>query len=168
MPGAPVAGGRLAFVPVFSETLLPSVWKWLLAPAGGFAAAMITVVLGIPVAVTVGLAVTIALVVVLLRTAPVTVVTAEELRAGRAHIAREFIDAVEIVEGSDLEKAMGPGLDARAHIQFSSSAPAAVRVVLRDPQDPTPYWLISTRRAAELARALVGDAAQAAHSEQTG
>ncbi|WP_165962943.1 DUF3093 domain-containing protein [Occultella glacieicola] len=155
-------------MPVYSETLLPSVWKWLLAPAGGAAAGIITVVLGVPVAVVVGVVVTIALVAVLVRTAPVTVVTDDELRAGRAHLPREFVGSVEILEGSALEQAMGPGLDARAHLQFSSSAPAAVRVDLRDPQDPTPYWLLSTRHAHELARALVADADQAAHSEQTG
>ena len=34
--------------------------------------------------------------------------------------------------------------------------PTAVRVDLNDPDDPTPYWFISTRKPVELVRALQG------------
>jgi hypothetical protein len=36
-----------------------------------------------------------------------------------------------------------------------------VRVTLEDPDDPTPYWLISTRRPEELVRVLTSAASDA-------
>jgi hypothetical protein len=35
--------------------------------------------------------------------------------------------------------------------------PGVVRVELRDPEDPTPYWIVSSRRPQELAKALSSD-----------
>jgi hypothetical protein len=35
-----------------------------------------------------------------------------------------------------------------------SWVPTAVRIDLVDPDDPTPYWFVSTRRPDELVRAL--------------
>jgi len=37
----------------------------------------------------------------------------------------------------------------------------AVRVAVNDPADPTPYWIISTRWPADLARAIVAARASA-------
>lgn len=49
---------------------------------------------------------------------------------------------------------LGPRADARAYLAHRGWIRTAIQVEVRDDADPTPYWLISTRRADELAAAL--------------
>ena len=49
---------------------------------------------------------------------------------------------------------LGPGADPLAFVVQRPWIPGAVQVVLDDPADPTPYWLVSTRRPERLARLL--------------
>ena len=44
--------------------------------------------------------------------------------------------------------------DARAYLLLRPYRKKAVKVSLSDPADPTPYWLVSTRRPDALAAAL--------------
>ena len=46
--------------------------------------------------------------------------------------------------------------DARAFLLLRPYVKTAVRVDLEDPADPTPYWLLSSRRPEALAAALAG------------
>ncbi len=45
-------------------------------------------------------------------------------------------------------------LDARAWLLLRGWIPGVVRVRLDDPDDPTPYWLVSSRHPRRLAAAL--------------
>jgi hypothetical protein len=45
-------------------------------------------------------------------------------------------------------------LDGRAYLCLRGWISPVVRVELDDPDDPTPYWLVSTRRPAQLVAAL--------------
>lgn len=92
--------------------------------------------------------------VVLVRTAPLVEVSGGELRAGPAHLPLDRVGAVQVLEGDALRHALGPGLDARAYVCLRGWIHTAVRVELDDPLDPTPYWIVSTRRPAQLAAAL--------------
>ena len=49
---------------------------------------------------------------------------------------------------------LGPGADPRAFLFTRPFVGPVVRVDLRDPADPHPYWLVSTRRPGELAAAV--------------
>lgn len=86
--------------------------------------------------------------------APKIVVTATELRVGIAHIPRKLLGDVSIVEKDTIFQERGPNLDPMAFTSFQSSVKTAVKIRLADSRDPTPYWLISTRRPNELARVL--------------
>ena len=46
-------------------------------------------------------------------------------------------------------------LDARAYLCIRGWIPTGIRVAVADPQDPTPYWLVSTRRPEELLTAFL-------------
>ena len=94
------------------------------------------------------------IVAVLLATAPVIEVTDAELRVGRARIERTFLGTATAHEGADAFAERGTRLDARAWLKLRGWIPGVVRVPLTDPADPTPYWLVSTRRPEELAAAL--------------
>ncbi len=89
-----------------------------------------------------------------------------ELVAGRARIPVQLLGVPRVLDRDEMLAALGPGSDARDFALVRSWLPAAVQVEVLDPADPTPRWLVSTRRATELAAAIV--AAQAAHSEQIG
>jgi len=86
--------------------------------------------------------------------APVVEVTDTEFRAGRARLPRAAVGAVEGFEGAAATTQRGPKLDARAWILFRGYVSGVVRVEVADPQDPTPYWLVSVRHPDRVVAAL--------------
>jgi hypothetical protein len=50
---------------------------------------------------------------------------------------------------------LGVGADPLAFVVQRPWVPGAVQVLLNDPADPTPYWVISSRRPTQLAAALL-------------
>lgn len=94
------------------------------------------------------------IVVALLATTAVIEVTDGMLRVGRARIERTHVGAVTAHTGSDAVAERGTRLDARAWLLLRGWIPGVVRIEIADDADPTPYWLVSTRRPAELAAAL--------------
>lgn len=85
---------------------------------------------------------------------PVIEVRDGELRAGPARIPVHQTGEVEALRGAEAREARGTGLDARAHILFRGSIDPVARIAITDPDDPAPYWVLSTRRPEELAGAL--------------
>jgi Protein of unknown function (DUF3093) len=81
-------------------------------------------------------------------------VTSGELHAGRAHILLEHVGAVEALDAEGTRRLAGVDADARAYLVLRPYLKRAVRIEILDAADPTPYWLVSTRRPAELAAAL--------------
>ena len=86
--------------------------------------------------------------------------------AGRATLPLEFVGAVLVLDPGETRHLAGPGADARAFLLLRGSASTAVKVVLDDPADPTPYWLVGTRHPRRLRDALL--AAKAAKDAQHG
>lgn len=76
------------------------------------------------------------------------------LQAGTARIDVEFIGAVMALDNAATRELSGPLADARAFLLLRPYLPRAVRVDIDDPDDPTPYWLVSSRRPATLVTAL--------------
>jgi hypothetical protein len=140
--------------PVFHERLWPSWWVFattaLVIPASLLIFLPISPLAGIATA----LALYAAIVATLLATTPTLEVTAHEFRAGRASLPRFAIGAVTAATGSDAVAERGPALDARAWLLLRGWIHPVVRVEVLDADDPTPYWLVSTRRPAELVAAL--------------
>lgn len=73
---------------------------------------------------------------------------------GRAHLPVELISRAAAVPASAKSAAMGRQLDPSAFVQHRPWVKTMVLIVLDDPEDPTPYWLVSTRRPADLLAAL--------------
>jgi hypothetical protein len=78
----------------------------------------------------------------------------EEVRVGRAVIGRAWIGGVRPLDAAATRKRSESEADARAHLVLRPWVPATVEIVLDDPADPVPYWLVSTRRPGALASAL--------------
>ena len=82
------------------------------------------------------------------------VVTDTEFQAGRARIAVSYLADPRPLTGEEAWRAAGPGADARAYLLLRPYLREAVLVQVVDPADPVPYWLVSSRRPAQLAAAL--------------
>ena len=81
------------------------------------------------------------------------------LTAGRARISVEHVGAVQALDADATRRLAGRDADARAYLLLRPYLRRAVRIAIVDPADPTPYWLVSTRRPVRLAAALT-DATQ--------
>lgn len=138
----------------FQERLVPSAGFWAVVPLLGV---MVTVSL-LPVSgwVAIGGALVVcALAAAALRAAsPSIVVTADELQAGPAHVPVALLGPGTSFTGEQARLERGPRLDARAFLVVRGWVGPVVRIPLRDPADPTPYWLVSSRRPDELVAAL--------------
>jgi hypothetical protein len=77
-----------------------------------------------------------------------------ELWVGDAHLPVEFVGAVEVLRGPAKRRALGPELDPQAFLLHRGWVRAVLRIELTDPDDPTPYWVVSVRSADRLADLL--------------
>lgn len=82
------------------------------------------------------------------------IVTERQLFVGDAHIDRRYVTDAVGYDAEDARTARGTGLDARAFLMLRPWAKRAVRIDIRDETDPTPYWLVSSKRPMEFAAAL--------------
>jgi hypothetical protein len=76
------------------------------------------------------------------------------LRAGRARIPVSALGEVQTLDAESARLLAGRHADARAYLVIRPYLHRAVRVDVADPSDPTPYWLVATRRPDRLAAAL--------------
>lgn len=158
-PGSPATAGPAVADPArtgYTERLWVPWWWWPpgIAVFGLLAAeihmgypgvrAWLPYLLLIPVAV-----------VVLLRLGSLRLsVTGGELRVGPAHIPVKLITRSAAVPASAKRAALGRQLDPAAYVQHRPWVPTMVLLVLDDPEDPTPYWLVSTRHPQRVLAAL--------------
>jgi hypothetical protein len=138
----------------FEERLYPSAGMYLayslLSPMVLLAAAPF----GWPLAIALGSVTLLTVLVFSSVLSPLVVVDSERLLAGRMSIPLSVIGNATEIAKSDLRTELGPQLDARAQLMIRGDLMGAVKVEIADPNDPTPYLMISTRRPKELVSAL--------------
>jgi len=79
-----------------------------------------------------------------------------ELWVGGAHLPVGVISRSAEVPRSAKSAALGRQLDPAAYVVHRAWVGPMILVVLDDPDDPTPYWLVSCRRPDRLLAALQG------------
>ena len=140
---------------LFRERLsVPLAW-WVLAAL--FALSMLVAVgfyLGPVWGVGVGVATLAAAALMFTTMAVLVTVDEDELRVGRAVVERRYLGPCRALDAAATERRAGVEADARAHLVLKPYIATAVELTLDDPEDPVPYWLVSTRRPAQLAEAL--------------
>jgi hypothetical protein len=149
-------------VATYRERLWPSPAIWALVPANALVLTVVFLPVG-PAAATAGAVVgALATLLLLLRSTATLQVADGVLTAGRAQIPIGLLGPAEPLDPDRMRRATGPGLDARAYLLLRGWLRSGVRVPVQDPQDPTPYWLLSSRRPDQLAAAIsrAGSAAQ--------
>ncbi|PZS34847.1 MAG: DUF3093 domain-containing protein [Pseudonocardiales bacterium] len=94
-----------------------------------------------------------------------------ELFVDDAHLPLRYVSTAVPVAGEAKRTALGPRLSALAFVVHRPWVRGAVKLTLDDPADPTPYWIISSRRPADLAAAIIagsGSGSTVRHSNKTG
>ncbi|MGH3372612.1 MAG: DUF3093 domain-containing protein [Nocardioidaceae bacterium] len=81
------------------------------------------------------------------------------LHAGRAQIPLNALGAVEPLDKEATRLVAGREADAQAYLLLRPYLKRSVRAQVSDPSDPTPYWLVSTRRPEELSAVLAAASA---------
>ncbi|MGN6129193.1 MAG: DUF3093 domain-containing protein [Nocardioidaceae bacterium] len=86
-------------------------------------------------------------------------------RAGRAQVPVRLVGEATALDRAETRRLAGVEADARAYLLLRPYLRRAVRVDIADPADPTPYWLVASRRPAQLVAVLsaarsAGDVAQ--------
>lgn len=81
-------------------------------------------------------------------------VDGDTFRAGRAHIPLDLVGDVTALDADGVRRQAGVDADARAYLLLRPYLKRGVHVDITDPEDPTPYWLVSCRRPDVLASAL--------------
>ncbi len=76
------------------------------------------------------------------------------LRAGNATLPLSQAGDVVPLDEKQAAQLRGPRGDPAAHLMLRPYLKRAVYIALEDPSDGVPYWLIATRRPAELATAI--------------
>ncbi len=139
---------------LYRERLWPTPWVYvaclLLIPAGIFVFMPINVPVGIVAAAVLFLGG----IGFFLGTTKTIEVNERAFVAGQATLPLEYVGTARAFDEIDATFERGPGLDARAYTLFRGGVKPVVRVENTDPNDPAPYWLVSTRRPQELIAAL--------------
>lgn len=140
----------------YRERLTPGLLAWLLMVA---MAAVFGIAFGAALGAGVGwftFLVVLGLVIALvLLTSPSIEVTDDALRVGRATLPRRAVSSVEVLDAEGAREARGPRADARQYLVLrSTTASTAVRIILDDPEDPHPSWLVTSRHPQQFAAAL--------------
>lgn len=81
-------------------------------------------------------------------------VTATDLHVDDARLPLRFVAGAVALDPLARGDLLGPNAEPNAFVIQRPWVSGAVKVVLDDPADPTPYWLISTRRPDALTAAL--------------
>jgi hypothetical protein len=76
------------------------------------------------------------------------------MRAGRATLAANHLGRARSLDAVSARRLLGPGLRADAELSLRPWIKSAVQVEVEDHDDRTPYWVVATRRPAELVAAL--------------
>jgi hypothetical protein len=78
-----------------------------------------------------------------------------ELHVDDAHLPVRFIADAVPLDTAGRREVLGVGADPLAFVVQRPWVGGAVQVLLDDPADPTPYWVVSSRRPEALAAALL-------------
>ena len=81
-------------------------------------------------------------------------VDGKELRIDRAHIDIKYLGDVKILDSSAMRLLRTRDADPAAYLAIKFWVPTGVKIAVVDPRDPTPYWLITSKRGEEIAALL--------------
>lgn len=81
-------------------------------------------------------------------------VTEEELRVGSAHISLSYIKTAAALTVQEMKNIRTRDADPAAYLAIRFWNANGIKVLLDDPRDLTPYWIITSKQSKELAEIL--------------
>ena len=138
----------------YRERLWPSLWIYLSIALVMPASILVFMPINQLVGVLTGIGLYLGFAGLLTVTTPVLLVTDHQLLAGRAALPLSMVGETTAFEGADATLERGQRLDARAWLLIRGWVGPVVKIVVADESDPTPYWLVSTRKPAAFVSAI--------------
>jgi hypothetical protein len=81
-------------------------------------------------------------------------VSDNELRFDKAHIERKYLGKVTVLDSDAMRLLRTRDADPAAFLAIKFWAAKGVKIDVVDPRDPTPYWLITSKRGEDIAASL--------------
>jgi len=78
----------------------------------------------------------------------------EELRIDRAHIEIKYLGSATVVDSQTMRLLRTRDADPAAYLAIRFWISKGIKITIVDPRDPTPYWLITSKRGEEIAALL--------------
>jgi hypothetical protein len=78
----------------------------------------------------------------------------DELRIDRAHIDIKYLGSATVLDSPAMRLLRTRDADPAAYLAIKFWMPKGIKITVVDPRDPTPYWLITSKRGEELAALL--------------
>jgi len=82
-------------------------------------------------------------------------ITSEELLIDGAHIEIKYLGSVEVLDAQSMRLLRTRDADPAAYLAIKFWIPIGVKIEVKDPRDPTPYWLVTSKRGEEIAALLL-------------
>lgn len=141
--------------PVYRERLWPSVGQWIFAliMTGSLGIAYGRAY-GVTLGIVVGLVATLLVVIGVVVNTPLIQIDELNFRVGRARLPLRFIGQIQKLDAEQSRRARSTDANSNAHFQLRGGIKNTVIVEVTDPQDPHPYWQVSTRKPDVLITAL--------------
>ena len=81
-------------------------------------------------------------------------INGEELRIDRAHIEIKYLGVATVLDAPRMRLLRTRDADPAAYLAIKFWNPKGIKITVVDPRDPTPYWLITSKRGEEIAALL--------------
>ena len=107
-----------------------------------------------PVGLVSGLFVTVLAIGLMVANSPKITVSGSQLKVGKAQIDAKFIGSCEEIAYAPRFAQRVPNLNPKAYLRLQNSRRGLLKLEVLDKNDPTPYWLISTKNPKLLLAAL--------------
>lgn len=153
-------------MPSYRERLAPAFWIYVSTALVIPAALLVFLPINVDVGIVSAIVLYGAVLIVLYATTPTIIVTSDELIAGRARLPRSVIGEVTAYRRNEAWLQRGRLSDARSWFLLRGWIDPVVKVQLNDPDDPTPFWVISSRHPQEFVAALTSRAVPATDTER--
>jgi len=141
--------------PVYQERLWPSLGQWIFAlimtSSLGIAYGR---AFGVELGIVVGVVATFLISIGLIVNTPLIQIDELNFRVGRARLPLDYVGKIQRLDEEQSRRARSTDANSNAHFQLRGGIKETVIVEVTDPQDPHPYWQLSTRKPAALMSAL--------------
>lgn len=139
---------------LYTERLLPGISFYLATAFVPIALYLVALAFSADIALLALITAEIVIITLSILLAPVIVLSNAELRVSRASIPTSALGKSFAVTKDQIFLERGQKLDPKAYISFQIGVKGLVKTEIKDANDPTPYWLLSSRHPNKLAEAL--------------